>query len=229
MNLSMNLNFLGKGSAFYPLYGNTGAYMRFKDQLYLLDCGETAFDTLYRREDLDTISHIYVLLTHLHADHVGSLGTLISYYYCLHGIQVTVIHPEPTIIQLLTLEGITPKGYHYLQTLPENKAGITAVPIPVKHAEDMKCYGYILSDGRECIYYSGDAAEVPESVRADFLGGMISRLYQDTSTHPSDSHCFYEKLEQWFPEEVRHRIYCMHLDSPCEPLLRSKGFRIVDV
>ena len=140
-----------------------------------------------------------MLLTHLHADHVGSLGTLISYYYCLHGIQVTVIHPEPTIIQLLTLEGITPKGYHYLQTLPENKAGITAVPIPVKHAEDMKCYGYILSDGRECIYYSGDAAEVPESVRADFLGGMISRLYQDTSTHPSDS-CLLYTSPSLFPD-----------------------------
>ena len=116
----MKLNFLGKGSAFYPLYGNTGAYMRFEDELYLLDCGETAFDTLYRKEDLDRISHIYVILTHLHADHVGSLGTLISYYYCLHGIQVYVIHPEPTVVQLLTLEGITPEGYCYLQSLPEN-------------------------------------------------------------------------------------------------------------
>ena len=93
----------------------------------------------------------------------------------------------------------------------------------------MKCYGYILSDHSERIYYSGDAAEVPEAVRAEFLKGDLSCLYQDTSTHPSDSHCFYEKLEQWFPEETRRKIYCMHLDSPCEQLLRSKGFNIVDV
>lgn len=35
----MKLNFLGKGSAFYPVFGNTGAYLRSGSELYLLDCG----------------------------------------------------------------------------------------------------------------------------------------------------------------------------------------------
>ena len=227
----MKLNFLGKGSAFYPLYGNTGAYIKNGDELYLLDCGETAFDTLYRREDLDSISQVYVILTHLHADHVGSLGTLISYYYCIHGMKVHVIHPEATVKQLLTLEGIDPNGYVYLERLPENKAGLRAEPIPVKHALDMKCYGYLLSDGEECIYYIGDASDVPDEIRAGFLEGAIQKIYQDTSTHdsPVPSHCFYGKLEQWIPREKRKSVYCMHLDSACEELLTEKGFEIVQV
>ena len=144
----MELNFTGKGSAFYPPFKNTGAYMLSGKALYLIDCGETMFDVLYHKLDLASIEDVYVILTHMHADHVGSLGTLISYFYCLFNKAIHVVYPQETIKQLLTLEGITPLGYHYHETLPENPAGLTAVPVEVKHALDMKCYGYVLSDGR---------------------------------------------------------------------------------
>ncbi|MCB7318201.1 MBL fold metallo-hydrolase [Lacrimispora sp. 210928-DFI.3.58] len=227
----MKLNFLGKGSAFYPVYGNTGAYFLYGKELYLIDCGETAFDHLYHLVDLDEIEKVYVILTHLHADHVGSLGTLISYFYCLRQMQVHVVHPEHTIVELLTLEGIDKKGYVYTERLPENGAGLTAEPVEVKHAADMKCYGYILSDGEDCIYYSGDSSALPEQVLAGFLEGKIGRIYHDTSTHdsPNPSHCFYGRLEQWIPAKERSRVFCMHLDSPCEELLKEKGFQIVEV
>ena len=35
----MELNFTGKGSAFYPPFKNTGAYMLSGKALYLIDCG----------------------------------------------------------------------------------------------------------------------------------------------------------------------------------------------
>lgn len=35
--------FLGCGSAFNPLYGNTSAYFTNKDQLYVIDGGESVF------------------------------------------------------------------------------------------------------------------------------------------------------------------------------------------
>ena len=142
-----------------------------------------------------------------------------------------IVYPQETIKQLLTLEGITPLGYHYHETLPENPAGLTAVPVEVKHALDMKCYGYVLSDGTETIYYSGDSSELPEDIRTRFLAGEIGRIYHDTSTHdsPNPSHCYYGKMEKWIPREERHRVYCMHLDSPCEDMLKEKGFSIVEV
>ena len=161
----MELNFTGKGSAFYPPFKNTGAYMLSGKALYLIDCGETMFDVLYHKLDLASIEDVYVILTHMHADHVGSLGTLISYFYCLFNKAIHVVYPQETIKQLLALEGITPLGYHYHETLPENPAGLTAVPVEVKHALDMKCYGYVLSNGTESIYYSGDSSELPEDIR----------------------------------------------------------------
>ena len=59
----MNLRFLGKGSAFYPVYGNTGAYMLYGKELYLLDCGETAFERLYELVGFDEIERVYVIRT----------------------------------------------------------------------------------------------------------------------------------------------------------------------
>lgn len=227
----MDLKFLGKGSAFYPVYGNTGAYMLYGKELYLLDCGETAFDALYRRLELAKIERVYVLQTHLHADHVGSLGSLISYFHHILGRQVTVVHPQPTIVQLLTLEGIGRQGYVYEERLPENAAGLQAEPVEVKHAADMKCYGYVITDQSETIYYSGDSSELPPKIRERFLKGEIQRIYHDTASEdlPNPSHCYYGRMEGWIPKEKRGQVYCMHLDSPCEEVLRGKGFSVVEV
>lgn len=227
----MKWNFLGKGSAFYPAYGNTGAYALCGSELFLLDCGETAFERLSRSVDLDRVDRVFVLVTHLHADHVGSLGSLISYFYCLRGTTVHVIHPEATIVQLLTLEGIDRRGYCYEERMPENGAGLRAVPVEVRHVPDMRCYGYLLTDSDGCIYYSGDASELPEDILTAFLAGEIDRIYQDTATcdHPEPTHCFFGKLERWIPEEKRGQVFCMHLDGPWEQLLMEKGFQVVTV
>lgn len=227
----MKLNFFGTGSAFYPPYGNTGAYFLKGRELYLIDCGETAFDFLYRHIRLDEVQKVYVILTHLHADHVGSLGTLISYFYCLHQMQVYVIHPEETARELLRLLGIPEEGFIFLPSMPKNSACLTARPVPVRHVPGMNCYGYLLSDGTETVYYSGDACDVPEEILSAFLAGRIGRLYQDTSTHdsPDPSHCYYGRLEELIPSNKRGQVYCIHLDSPCRELLWEKGFRTVEI
>lgn len=225
----MKLNFLGKGCAFYPLYGNTCAYFVHGKELYLLDCGESAFEQLYKKIDLNEIERAYVIITHLHADHVGSLGTMISYFACVLKKMVYVVHPETTIVDLLTLEGISKSFYEYHKLLPENAAGLSAEPVEVHHAEDMQCYGYLLRDAEECIFYSGDSAMLPEKVQKLFLAGEVDRIYHDTATQPSEHHGYYKKLEEVIPEEKRGQVYCMHLDSKCEDMLMARGFRIVEV
>ena len=77
----MKLHFFGCGSAFNPAMGNTSAWFEMDGCLFLVDCGETVYELLMKRSNLREYRQIYVLLTHLHADHVGSLGSLISYNY----------------------------------------------------------------------------------------------------------------------------------------------------
>ena len=73
----INLKFLGKGAAFYPVFGNTNAFFEKDGDLFFLDFGESAFEKAVRLLDLTAYRHVYVLITHLHADHAGSLASLV--------------------------------------------------------------------------------------------------------------------------------------------------------
>ena len=130
------------------------------------------------------------------------------------------------MVRLLALEGLETDAYHYCAAMLKTGRGLRAAPVKVRHVDNMECYGYLLSDGEETIYYSGDACEIPQGVKEMFFAGKIDRLYQDTSTHdsPNPSHCYYEKLEAEIPPEWRDKVYCMHLDSPCGEMLKEKGF-----
>ena len=96
----MDLQFLGIGAAFNPAFGNTSACFQKDGTLYLLDCGSTVFGALLERKAMQGAKRIVVLITHLHADHVGSLGTLISYcnfkvnrkFFCLFALRVKPQH-----------------------------------------------------------------------------------------------------------------------------------------
>lgn len=221
------LSFLGKGAAFYPQYGNTNAWFEQEEDLYCIDCGEEAFGKLARTLKLEKYKNIYVLLTHLHADHSGSLASLCSYvYYVLRG-KVTIVHPEEQVVTLLTCQGIKRDQYHLLKKLPEDKT-VQVEFREVQHADDMKAYGMILSCPDEKIYYSGDAAYLLEEIVSEYLSGKISKIYHDTSSKESESHCYYRRLEAMIPRERRNQVYCMHLDGDYADILKESGFSVVE-
>lgn len=172
-----------------------------------------------------------MLLTHLHADHVGSLGSLISYNYCILGRKICVIHPRATVVELLRLMGIKDEFYNYYQELPEDAGCLRAEPVPVEHADNMDCFGYILETEGMRIYYSGDSARMPERIAGMLKDGKLDAVYHDTSLHnpPSPSHCYVGVLEETVPQQLRHKVYCMHLDGECRDMLESRGFRVAEV
>ena len=223
----MELKFLGCGAAFYPVLGNTNAFFVEGEDLFFLDFGESAFEKAVRLLDLKKYRRIYVLITHLHADHAGSLASLCSYTHLVLGLTVYVVHPVDTVVQLLRLEGISGELYHYLPALPED-CPVSAEPCEVRHAQDMRCFGYILRTRDDALYFSGDAAALPEQVRRQFLAEEIRRIYHDTASRDSQAHCWYKCLEEAIPPERRGDVYCMHLDGDYGGMLRQKGFSVVE-
>ena len=93
----MELKFLGRGAAFYPAFGNTNAFFTEGEALFFLDFGESAFEKAVRLLDLRKYRRVWVLITHLHADHAGSLASLCSYTHIVLGVTVRVVHPESTV------------------------------------------------------------------------------------------------------------------------------------
>lgn len=222
----MELKFLGRGAAFYPAFGNTNAFFTEGEDLFFLDFGESAFEKAVRLLDLKKYRHIYVLLTHLHADHAGSLASLCSYTHLVLGLTIYVVHPEKTVEQLLSLEGIGHELYHYLPSLPAD-CPVSATPCPVQHADDMRCYGYILRTRDDAVYFSGDAAQLLDEVLQLFLRREIRRIYHDTASHESQAHCWYKRLEAAVPPGLRGEVYCMHLDGDYAQMLNDLGFSVV--
>lgn len=223
----MKLTFLGSGACFYPVLHNTSAYFVCGDNLILLDCGETVYERLLAREDIGSYRQIYVVITHLHADHVGSLGSLISYCTYIAGKKIVVVYPEDSICILLSLMGIARENYEYRAVLGQAVENLRMVPVSVQHAADMKCFGYEIQYHGWHVYYSGDAADIPADILEKFRSGEIQRLYQDTASGETEHHMYVGKLERLIEPGQRNRISCMHLDSDSRRDLEEKGFDVV--
>jgi ribonuclease BN (tRNA processing enzyme) len=223
----MELQFLGIGSAFNPVMENTNAFFRTEKEFYLLDCGETAFGKLWNLEAFTSSSRVTVLITHLHCDHSGSLGSLVSYTHLVLKKEIRVIHPLETVKTLLDLMGIERSAYTWLPSLPQGEA-YTFEPVEVDHVDNMRCFAYIISGPEGKIYYSGDAKYIPDNVLASFMEGEIGRIYQDSCLEGGEhgNHGSFACLEKTFPPEKRGRVYCMHLDRDYRRLIAEKGFSV---
>lgn len=225
----MLLNFLGIGSAFFPQLKNTSAYYETEDTLYLFDCGETVFDEILKRKLIEK-KYIKVFITHTHCDHVGSLGSLLSYcYYVQDKKIVEVIHPTDYLKKILEIVGIGDELYNYSYSLNNNEIKVEAVVVP--HVSDMISYGYLISIKGKKVFYSGDCARVPEEILEKYLSGEIDELYLDISSKKTShaAHGNIVDLEEMIPIDKRKNVYCMHLDKDYREVIREKQFGAIEI
>ncbi|MGE5633225.1 MAG: MBL fold metallo-hydrolase [Caulobacteraceae bacterium] len=229
------LQFLGAGSAFNTEKGNTSAFIKKNGILFLIDCGSTCFSKLKNENMLDGVKNIYILVTHMHPDHVGSLGDLIFYSYHIMGKKAAVIMPGNDYVSiLLKLMGVTSKIYNLIEfdkeyTVKQDEFSIVIRSIEVSHVKDLKCYGYILEENGHRVYYSGDSHNIPEKILKDFYKGAIETIYQDTTwlDYPENPHMSFRKLCDVIKPEYRSRVYCMHLEEDFDVQSAKKhGFNI---
>ena len=208
------LKFLGIGSAFYPPFDNTSAFFTHNDDFYLIDCGESVFKKIWDLKEMKESKNIFILVTHFHCDHVGSLGSLISYLY----------------LKMNKVVGIEENFYIYKNMLPEISQ-IKNNHVEVRHVDDMVCYGYEIIFPEETIYYSGDAVDIPEKILKKYFEGEIKEIYQDTcsykSKNPSHGNIF--DLEEKIPYEKRKNVYCMHLERDFRDKIIEKGFSVPEI
>lgn len=225
----LSLKFLGRGSAFNPSMGNTSAYVTIDKRLYLIDCGETVFERLLRTVDLEKYE-IWVLLTHLHADHVGSLGSLISYHFIVNHQRVRVFHVQSNVVDLLALQGIEPHFYEFVCATKLVHEDFSVKAIEVSHVPNMMCYGFLINHNGKTIFYSGDANTIPSEILSALHAGEIDRLYQDTSSHRTEhpTHCDMWRLAEMIEKPQRSKVYAMHLDNDYTKELRELGFQVVE-
>ena len=235
----MELTFLGRGAAFNPKEGNNSAYFIENNQLFLIDCGESIFEKIIENGLLENIEAINLMITHTHSDHIGSSGSLAMYsFYELHK-PLNIILPEnakhlPNIEKVLNGFGCTKLMYNYVdEKYFDNKYKTfqNIRYIETSHCDELNCYGLLFNTQNGIIYYSGDTREI-NTIKALISNGQpIDKLYIDTTiaNYPGNVHLYIGILQETIPEELKKRVYCMHLNNDsCIEQAKDLGFNVVE-
>ena len=178
----MNIKFLGTGGAFDFEKGTAAAIVEVAGKKILIDCG---FSTILKLAEKDLAKDIdYILVTHLHGDHVGSLPTLLAYIFHKLGKSVPKIIVPSDVFQS--------EVQKYLETTYEGKRGdyISIIAFPEigfiettnQHVEGMTSFSYYFVEDDQLIYYSGDIGNA--DVAKDFLDTRKEsgiRVFHETS------------------------------------------------
>lgn len=230
------LQFIGCGSAFNTALGNNGAFIKKDRELFMIDCGSSTFERLQRAKLLDDVDTVHVLMTHTHPDHIGSLGDLIFYgYYEMGEFAKPSIHvyaPEGLNVQeILRMMAVNDEQYGFQVVDHGRIMGMDFEAFKVTHVPELNAFAYLLKMESKSVYYSGDCNEIPSAILEKFKSGEIDYFYQDTSKldYPGNVHLSLGKLTELIPQELRSKVYCMHLDNQFDPEEAKRlGFHVVE-
>ncbi len=236
----MELKFIGRGAAFNPKEGNTSAYFIDNNCLFLIDCGESIFYSLMKNNFLDSFSDIYVMITHTHSDHIGSIGSLVMYSYYNLGRPLNIILPEnakhlSNIMNILYGFGCKDEMFKIVNEDyfdDQFKLFRTIRYMETDHCDELKCYSILITTEDGIVFYSGDTRDSSNLKNLFESGSMIDKIYMDTTTadYPGNFHLNIYKLADVVPIEYQKRIYCMHVNcDDCILIAKELGFNVVEV
>ncbi|MFC7681628.1 MBL fold metallo-hydrolase [Paenibacillus sp. GCM10028914] len=219
--MTLKLQMLGTGSAFAKTYFNNNALIMDESFTLLVDCGVTAPMALHRLgQSFDSIDA--VLITHIHADHVGGLEELAFKMKMLYNRKMPLYIAESLINPLWenTLRGgLFQEGYitcledvfevHSVEPgIPVDiSSGIRAEFIKTEHIPGKNSYSIYFNDR---IFYSADMIFAPE-----LLTQLVNErgceviLHECQLVGPGEVHTTLQELLS-LPESLQKRIYLMH-------------------
>jgi len=248
--------FLGIGSCFNTELGNTSCYFHIMNKLILIDCGFDVFPKIKKVIDdsKEQIKEIYVLITHLHSDHIGSLPALIEYCYYVKKININLIYPEPEKLKKCLELHLIRDNFYYLEDskaeyhISTDMSNISIMPIKLKHdIYNMDySYGYMFIYGNRCFIFAWDSCDVSPEVYNLFekcinrnmseykISNNVERevfLFHDVciEDYPGNKHTNYCKMLNIFKEN-RDKVFFVHMDNKEElnKIAKDNGFGNID-
>lgn len=220
------LKFLGIGGYdSFELKANS-AYYKLNDGLILIDCGDTTFRELVK-EGLDYVKDIYIVITHLHNDHAGSLDSLV--YYCINKLKITpkIVYPNiKAIKKYMQLVGNNQDSCIFFKEI--SSSNLIIKPFKQKHL--IEGYGYYLTINEKKIYYSGDGSKIIKSAIKELIKGKIDYFFQEVAPGEVEGHFNIYTLADLISKKNRFKIICMHFSN--QELIetaKNLGFSIAEI
>lgn len=232
--LSIQLQMLGTGSAFARRYFNNNALLYDEEFTLLIDCGVTAPIALDRLnisfDDIDA-----VLITHIHADHVGGLEEL-AFTMKFKYKRKMILYIADTLINILwehTLKGglyqegeitaledifiIRPLSPGQAQFISDQ---ITIEILPTEHIPSKMSYSLYLN---EHIFYSADMKFNPSLLHYLVHKRSCNVILHDCQlTGPGEVHTTLQELLT-LPEDIQKIISLMHYGDAKDEFIGETG------
>lgn len=206
----MNLNFIGIGGAFNTELGSNSSYIKENDKILFIDFGLDTFEKVVKHKLLEGIKEVYVLITHLHGDHVGGLPTFIQYCYFGFNIVVKIINNSEAftnnLVSLLNITAVQSNNYELIDVakIPfsfEIKLRLT------KHHPLLECYSIIFTTNNENILYTSDSNDI-EYLKQKINDPAFTKIYTEVGETPS-VHTDYKELKNL----DKTKLILMHIEN----------------
>ncbi|WP_068622132.1 MBL fold metallo-hydrolase [Paenibacillus tuaregi] len=231
--MGLRIQMLGTGGAFAKKYYNNNALLYTGSHTLLIDCGVTAPASLYQLgktwADIDA-----VLITHIHADHVGGLEEYafqMKYIYQRKPVLYIAESLVGPIWEYTLKGGLSQDGIERLEDAfevrPLREGTTTTIDealqveiMKTPHIEGKNSYSLYLNGE---IFYSADMRFQPE-----LLEDLVTRrscrkiLHEVQLIGTGYVHTTLEELLS-LPPEIQSRISLMHYDDVIEEFIGRTG------
>ncbi len=223
----MDINFIGIGSAFYVEMGSNAAYIKENDKLLLIDVGLDTFQRIIKNNIFQGIKEIYILITHLHSDHVGGLPTLAQYVYFFLETKVKILNNSNTFTndlnQIFKLTGVPSDQYEFI-----NKEGLPfTFNINLKkttHTPWLECYSIIFEKNNRKTIYTSDSSDI-EFVKECIKDENVEKIYAEVGENV-EVHLDYKDLKLLNKE----KLVLMHIQgADLHKKIIQDGFKIAQI
>lgn len=220
----MKLNFIGIGGAFYSELGCNCAYIKEDNKILFIDCGLDSFDKILKYKLLENIDEIYVVVTHTHGDHVGSLATFIQYAAIILNIKVKIIDNSPSftanLVTLLDIMAVD-KSYYELVSEKDINLSFTITLKKTTHTPMLECYSIIFEKNNKKTLYTGDSNDI-EYLKLAVNDPTFEKIYTEIGEYAS-VHMDYKEIINL----NKNKIVLMHIEGPeLMEKIKDLGFEI---
>lgn len=206
----MNLNFIGIGGAFFPQVGCNCAYIKENNKILFIDFGMDVFAKVIKHNLLENIEEIYVILTHMHGDHIGGLFTFIDYCYFNKKIVVNILNNSSTftnkLVKLLKITGLEENRFRFVESW-ELGFEFNVKLEKTTHTSLLECYSIIFEEPCGKVFYTSDSNDV-ENVISKINDNSFVKIYCEVG-HNSPVHIEYNELLKL----NKNKLILMHIQS----------------